>query len=511
MRFRRGLAAVLGSAMAAAVILVPQVAVASSGQSITEKAATSVDALATQLAGPGVTISQASYSGDDRAIGGFAGMKPAVGLDAGVVLSTGKVSELPGPYGPKLSTNLGGGSDPDLATLVSKSTRLYDSAALEFDFVPRADTISIDYVFGSAEYNGFVNKGFNDVFGFFINGKNCAVVNDKPVTINSINSAMNSELFVDNLNGVRDTSLSGLTTVLTCTAAVKPGEVNHAKLAIADAGDGGMDSAVFIGAHGFFSNNAPTASDIAFSLTQNTSVKIDFPGHDLDGDPLSYEIVDQPKNGSLASTGVGAVYTPATDFIGQDSFTYTVSDGIVVSDPYTVSITVDQPAVPAPPVREVRYTALSDTDTTIVLVPLTDETSQKSKAVRVLGDVQVPVSYAIVATPKNGVLSGDGAVRTYRSSPGFIGIDSFQYTSATSGVTSGPATVTLDVVARPVPPVQSRTIPVFPPAPIRVDGGTRELASTGSDIGSTAALAVLALIAGLAVTSVVVLRRRVSS
>lgn len=516
MRIRRGLAAVLGSVMAAGAILAPQMASASAGQTITQKSATNTaDVLAAQLAGAGVSISNVSYAGDDRALGGFAGMQAALGLDSGVVLSTGKVMDLPGPHQDTkespTNTKLGGGSDADLAKLINSSMRLFDAAALEFDFVPRASTVSIDYVFGSSEYRDFVNDKYNDVFGFFVNGKNCATVNDGPVTIHTVNAGKNADLYVDNTKGARDTTLHGLTTVLTCTATVKPGETNHVKLAIADGGDDKMDSAVFIASHSFFSNTAPTASDIAFSLTQNTSVRIAFPGNDLDGDALSYSIVEEPKHGLLAKEDSGAVYTPEKDYVGADSFTYTVSDGIVVSDPYTVAITVDAPVAPVPPIREIHYTAVSDTDTPIVLVPLNEDQVASSATVRVASQAVLPVTYAIVAEPKNGLLSGTGALRTYRSAPGFTGADSFQYTSAVAGVTSVSATVTLDVVARPLPPTTSRTVPVFPPSPVKVNDGPSHLASTGSDVAPLVIVGLIVLAAGIVIVVVVAIRRRRSS
>jgi hypothetical protein len=50
---------------------------------------------------------------------------------------------------------------------------------------------------------------------------------------------------------------------------------------------------------------------------------------DQDGDPLTIIDIDEPTNGSaeIASEDNAIRYTPDTDFIGQDSFSYTVSDG----------------------------------------------------------------------------------------------------------------------------------------------------------------------------------------
>jgi hypothetical protein len=52
----------------------------------------------------------------------------------------------------------------------------FDATVLEFDFVPTFSTVQFQYVFSSEEYSDFSNTSFNDVFAFFVNGVNIAVV-----------------------------------------------------------------------------------------------------------------------------------------------------------------------------------------------------------------------------------------------------------------------------------------------------------------------------------------------
>ena len=120
---------------------------------------------------------------------------------------------------------------------------------LTFNFVPDASSVSFKYVFSSEEYNEFVGAGFNDVFGFFVNGTNCATVGGEPVSVDTINGgnpfgtdATNPSLFRNNdpndpVRATIDTQMDGLTTVLTCTAAVTANQPNTMKLAIGDVGD----------------------------------------------------------------------------------------------------------------------------------------------------------------------------------------------------------------------------------------------------------------------------------
>ncbi len=231
--------------------------------------ALSATQLAQTLVGPGVTVTNAHFTGAAVAGGTFSGDASILGIGYGVVLSTGMVSSVIGPNnGNKASTDNGAPGDPALDSLAGGST--YDAASLDFDFVPQSKTVSFQYVFGSAEYNQFVYQ-FNDVFGFFINGTNCAIVpgTASPVSINTINggnpygsgNAANPQLYRNNSppdgGGSINTELDGLTTPLTCVAAVQPGQVNHAHLSIADALDHYLDSDVFIKA-GSLTNGVPS-------------------------------------------------------------------------------------------------------------------------------------------------------------------------------------------------------------------------------------------------------------
>ncbi|MGI6776859.1 MAG: choice-of-anchor L domain-containing protein [Acetivibrionales bacterium] len=139
-----------------------------------------------------------------------------------------------------------------------------DAAVLEFDFVPEGDVVSFMYVFASDEYNEYVYK-YNDVFGFFLNGENVALIpgTNTPVSINNVNGGnpyggenasypqyyINNDL--DDNGGSVNTEMDGLTKVLTVEARVNPNEINHIKLAIADALDSAYDSVVFIKAGSF--------------------------------------------------------------------------------------------------------------------------------------------------------------------------------------------------------------------------------------------------------------------
>jgi len=235
--------------------------------------------LAQSLVGNGVTISNVTFTGTNNAAGSFSGGTGIVGFDSGVVLGSGSVqtnASHPAPCakgveGPnecvENTTDNAGAGDAALTTLAGFPT--HDAAVLEFDFVPVANNLQFSYVFSSDEYSEFANTEFNDVFAFFVNGANCAVVPNTttPVSVNTINGGnplgtnpQNQQFFVDNSQGQLDTEMDGLTTVLTCSASVNAGQTNHMKLAIADGTDFILDSNVFIQAGSLVSGTTTTTT-----------------------------------------------------------------------------------------------------------------------------------------------------------------------------------------------------------------------------------------------------------
>jgi hypothetical protein len=341
---------------------------ASAGQSVQDMDAVTAQQLAASLAGAGVTVSNATFTGDVHQGGTFDGFGPAFGFGSGVVLDTGSVvtddtftSSIIGPNVPPdddVEARFGRPGDSDLNALTGGSGTTQDAAVLEFDFVPTTSQLSFKYAFGSEEYNNFVGTQFNDVFGFFVNGANCAVVGGQPVTINNINGGnpdnstppSNPQFYRDNdpTDGSPapiDTELDGLTTVLTCTANVNATATNHIKLAIGDTSDDRLDSAVMIQAGSFKANNPPVAEDGSATTTADTPVDITLQATDPDGDSLTFAAASQPANGTLTGSGATVTYTPNPGFVGSDSFTFVANDGAADSNVATISIEVSPPPI----------------------------------------------------------------------------------------------------------------------------------------------------------------------
>ena len=223
--------------------------------------------LAQMLAGPGVTVSNVTFVGANVAGGSFTGGLPdGLGIANGVILSSGNIANAAGPNtNDGITTDNNAPGDASLNTIVGAGHTTFDAAVLEFDFVPTASPVTFRYVFASEEYNEFVGQ-FNDVFAFFINGVNVALIpaTSTPVAINTVNLTTNPAFYRNNdpsdlgMPTPFGTQFDGFTTVLTATATLTPNVSHHIKLVIADTDDELLDSAVFIEAGSIVAGNTPT-------------------------------------------------------------------------------------------------------------------------------------------------------------------------------------------------------------------------------------------------------------
>jgi len=84
----------------------------------------------------------------------------------------------------------------------------------------------------------------------------------------------------------------------------------------------------------------PAAEPLTVSTGQDTPVPVNLAGTDPDGDPLSYAVAAAPTQGTLSGIAPALTYTPKHGYLGADSFSYTVNDGIFTSPAAKVSITV---------------------------------------------------------------------------------------------------------------------------------------------------------------------------
>ncbi len=105
-------------------------------------------------------------------------------------------------------------------------------------------------------------------------------------------------------------------------------------------------------------NSAPSALDDAAATEEDAAVTINVLVNDTDpdGDALTITSFTQPTHGVVTQAGSESLqYTPEADFFGEDTFTYTVSDGTTTATgivAVTVAAVNDAPAFTSTPVTK---------------------------------------------------------------------------------------------------------------------------------------------------------------
>lgn len=158
------------------------------------------------------------------------------------------------------------------------------------------------------------------------------------------------------------------------------------------------------------------------------------------GAPISAALVANVTHGSLTLNTDGSfTYTPAQDYNGPDSFTYTCSDGATTSNVGTVNITVtavnDAPTGAGDSYAANRDTVLNVPVGTGVLVNDTDPEAAQASLTAVLNSN---------AVNGNVVLNANGSF-TYTPAAGYTGADSFTYRASDGVLQSANTTVNITV------------------------------------------------------------------
>ena len=312
--------------------------------------------LVNSLIGPGITVSNITYTGGADQKGTFNGASSNIGLNSGIVLAAGNVTEFMGVASSPADGTAGTVdlSDPDLLTIAQSVTTnpsassissIHDAATLEFDFVPISNVVTFNFVFGSDEYTTFINTSFNDVFGFFVSGPgisgpyaapaafpngaaNLALVpgTNLPITISTIHPGLNSAYYVSNSGGTTNT-LNGFTTPIPIQFNVQCGQTYHFKFAVADCQDNYLSTGIFLQEF----NSPPVDLQVQTSTGTDTIVESCQDANVLfirstcqagSGDlTINYTFSGSATNGVDYTTTASPIVLPA----GQDTAMITIS------------------------------------------------------------------------------------------------------------------------------------------------------------------------------------------
>jgi hypothetical protein len=189
-------------------------------------------------------------------------------------------------------------------------------------------------------------------------------------------------------------------------------------------------------------NVVPVADAQSVETAIDTALEITLTGSDEDAWPsnLTYSVETFPVYGSLIGSSNVWTYTPSNAYVGADSFTFLVNDGLANSAAATVSIDV----VNSLPVADAQ--GLFVAPNTPLAITLTGSDS----------DGPSNLTYTVQSMPVSGTLVTNGALPnlTYTPTNGFAGADSFTFIvndgvsdSATATISITVANAATDVIA----------------------------------------------------------------
>ncbi len=321
------------------------------------------DALAQTIFGAGVTINSASYTGAASQAATFSGALDGagsafLGFDSGVIFSTGNANGIVGTtaagnFGTNITDPGATDGDPDFNSL-ENGISTFDASFLEANITSTTGVLTLQFVFGSDEYNEYVYAGFNDSIGIWINGVNYAVTTDgQQVGIDTINSAgtinptstqsadskdpnsthdpndgiyesANQSLHVTRTT--EPTQMDGYTTTLSVNINLQIGVATDIKIGIADTGDAIYDSWLIVREDSFESVLAAFEDEVV--TTPNASVIIS---------PLDNDFSDTYTAADLTITKINGV---DVDLVVNP--TVTLPSGVIVTlNPDGKTLTVD--------------------------------------------------------------------------------------------------------------------------------------------------------------------------
>ena len=170
--------------------------------------------------------------------------------------------------------------------------------------------------------------------------------------------------------------------------------------------------------------------DLAVSVAEDTATVIAVITNDsFENTPVITAVTNGTRGSVTITSDTTVTYTPAADFNGTDTFTYTVTSG-GVTETATVNVTVN-------PIVDIT----ADTDTTNEDTPVTTDvlTNDNFEGTTAITKVTQGTNGSVVINEDNTV--------TYTPDSDFNGSDSYTYTVTSGGVTE---TATVNVTVNPI-------------------------------------------------------------
>ena len=159
-------------------------------------------------------------------------------------------------------------------------------------------------------------------------------------------------------------------------------------------------------------NTPPVVRDSAVDIFGHQSMEFLLDAKDPENNPLTFEWIVLPENGSLTGEAPELTYHPADGFYGFDRIQFRASDGELESELATVVIEVQHPNHPP-----------TSHDQSLLIA----SNKSHSFSLDVEDEDQDVLQRVILEGPGHGVIAGQGKELTYTPQSGYVGSDSFTW------------------------------------------------------------------------------------
>ena len=281
--------------------------------------------------------------------------------------------------------------------------------------------------------NDVINSNGNTVIFDVLNNDTDA--DNDVLTITSVTQPQNNFVLIDS-NEIVFLPSEGFTgsDLFTYTISDGNGHVSTAVVNVVVTGNSNVTVNAGSGGSNSNTNTAPVAQDDRINSTgQPVTINVLSNDSDVDRDTLVIVGVTQPQNGSVRVNNNQLVFTPNQQFIGADSFTYTVSDGNGNQTIASVNVLVSALSNAAPDIND---DFVDVNGTSIGINVLGNDNDADNDRLTIINFTQ----------PKNGFVTRDHDRILFIPNQGFTGTDSFSYTVSDGQGNRGSAIVTLRAV-----------------------------------------------------------------
>lgn len=179
-------------------------------------------------------------------------------------------------------------------------------------------------------------------------------------------------------------------------------------------------------------NDTPEAIKGVAQTFEDKSISITFTGTDVDEDPLTFTIIQQPTHGTISGSGATRIYTPDENYHGADSLTFKASDGQL--DSLSSLFVFDIISVNDRPVATGQNITVREDSSVDIVLSGTD----------IDGD---DLNFSLVGSNLSGTITGSAPNITYTPPKNFNGQESFSFIANDGDLDSASKEVNVTVEA----------------------------------------------------------------